>query len=130
MTGYRIGEAAEKLGLTPDTLRYYEKIGLLAIVRKGAARLYTDKDLSRLRFVKRAQSMGFSLEEVKRLLEFRDRPQSVRASVRQLAASKLEEIETRLEETRLLRNELQLLLNLCTRAKRGCPIIERIERRR
>ena len=60
----KIGELSRQAGVPVETIRYYEKIGLMPGVHRnnGGARLYSDKDLSRLRFIKRAQKMGFSLE--------------------------------------------------------------------
>jgi len=124
-----IGEVGRRLGLSADTLRYYERIGLLPRVHRTASglRRYGEKDLSRLRFIQRAQKMGFSLAEIAQLLAMRDNPQGARESVRKLTAAKLAEVETRLAELTLLRNEMRLLLNLCRGAKAGCPIIETID---
>lgn len=131
MSQYRIGDVTEKLGLSADTLRYYERIGLLnRVSRDGAGiRLYNDKDLSRLKFIQRAQKMNFSLVEIGALLSMRDAPQRARARVRELTGKKLAEVEARLVELKTLRDELRLLLNLCAGAESGaCPIIERIGR--
>ncbi len=126
-----IGEVGRLLGLSADTLRYYERIGLLPRVHRTASglRRYGEKDLSRLRFIQRAQKMGFSLAEIAQLLAMRDNPQGARESVRKLTAAKLAEVETRLAELTLLRNEMRLLLNLCRGAKAGCPILETIDHR-
>jgi len=116
-------------GLSADTLRYYERIGLLPGVARTASgiRLYGERDLSRLRFIQRAQKMNFSLEEIGALLSLREDPQHARDTVRELTAHKLAEVEARLEELTLLRNELTLLLNLCRGSAEGCPIIEGME---
>lgn len=121
-----IGDVGRALGLSTDTLRYYEKIGLLPRVSRNASgiRGYGEKDLSRLRFIRRAQKMGFSLAEIAQLLAMRDNPQGARESVRKLTAAKLDEVEARLGELTLLRNEMRLLLNLCRGATAGCPIID------
>ncbi|HHC72941.1 MAG TPA: heavy metal-responsive transcriptional regulator [Thiotrichales bacterium] len=126
---YRIGEVARLTGLTQDTLRYYEKLGLLPRVARtpSGIRLYDEQDLSRLRFIRRAQKMAFSLEEIGRLLEMREDPGHAREEVRQLTAEKLKEVESRLEEITLLRNELRLLVHLCRGSEEGCPIIEQID---
>jgi DNA-binding transcriptional MerR regulator len=123
---FSIGDIGRLLGLSADALRYYEKIGLLPRVSRSASgvRRYGDKDVSRLRFIRRAQKMGFSLAEIAQLLAMRDDPQRARKSVRQLTEAKLDEVEARLQELTLLRNEMRLLLNLCRGAKAGCPIIE------
>ena len=67
MALYRIGDVTKQFNVTADTLRYYEKIGLFPNVSRTTAgvRQYNDKDLSRLRFIKRAQYMNFSLDEIK-----------------------------------------------------------------
>ncbi len=123
---YKIGNVSDHTGLTADTLRYYEKFGLLPKVTRNASgiREYTDKDISRLKFIKRAQRMNFSLDEIKALLSMREDPQNAKDNVRQLTAEKLKHIESQLNELTTLRNELQLLLNLCRGSKDGCPIIE------
>ena len=127
---YRIGDIAQLLGLTADTLRYYEKIGLLPPVGRNSAGLreYSERDVSRLRFIQRAQKMSFSLAEIAYLLAMRENPQQARDEVRTLTAVKLDEVEARLKELTLLRNEMRLLLNLCRGAKDGCPIIETIDK--
>lgn len=129
MTMYKIGDVTELTGLSADTLRYYEKFGLLTKVSRNTSglRQYDDKDLSRLNFIKRAQRMNFSLEEIKALLTMRDDPQRAKNSVRQLTADKLNDVETQLTDLTTLRNELQLLLNLCRGSEEGCPIIENID---
>ena len=127
---YRIGDIAQLLGLTADTLRYYEKIGLLPRVGRNSAGLreYNERDVSRLRFIQRAQKMSFSLAEIAYLLAMRENPQQARDEVRTLTAVKLDEVEARLKDLTLLRNEMRLLLNLCRGAKEGCPIIEKIDK--
>jgi len=131
MGQYRIGDVAEKLDLTADTLRYYEKIGLLPKVgRNGAGiRFYNDQDLSRLKFIQRAQKMDFTLAEIAELLKMREAPQKARKRVRELTAHKLAEVDARLAELKALRGELALLLNLCAAGGKGCGIITAINKR-
>jgi DNA-binding transcriptional MerR regulator len=128
-TEHTIGEVARLLEMSVDTLRYYEKIGLLPKVSRteSGIRHYRDKDLSRLKFIKRAQQMNFTLAEIGDLLKMREDPQHARAEVRQLTANKLKEVEVRLTELDSLRRELALLVNLCSASEKGCPIIDRIE---
>ncbi len=129
MAQYRIGDVTQRLGLSPDTLRYYEKIGLLPKVGRSTAgiRCYSDTDLSRLRFIQRAQAMDFSLAEIALLLEMRESPQRARPRVRELTRTKLAAVGARLAELKTLRDELQLLLNLCAGNAPGCPIVAGIE---
>jgi len=124
-----IGEAARQLEISVDTLRYYEKIGLLPKVNRAESgiRQYSDRDISRLKFIKRAQQMNFTLAEIGDLLKMREAPQHARDEVRQLTVEKLKEVEIRLSELGTLRKELSLLVNLCAASGEGCPIIDRIE---
>lgn len=122
----KIGDVVELTGFSADTLRYYEKYGLLPAVSRNTSgiREYTDKDISRLNFIRRSQRMHFSLDEIKSLLSMREDPQHAKDNVRQLTAEKLEQIEKQLCELTTLRNEFQLLLNLCCGSADGCPIID------
>jgi MerR family copper efflux transcriptional regulator len=123
---YQIGEVTKQLNISADTLRYYEKINLLPRISRNTSglRIYYDKDLSRLKFIKRAQRMGFSLEEIGQLLSFRESPQQAKPDIRLLAGEKLADIEEHLQELQTLRTELTLLINLCSGSREGCPIIE------
>jgi len=131
MNVYRIGDITEQLGLSADTLRYYEKIGLLPRVARtpSGIRQYDDKDISRLKFIQRAQKMNFSLAEIGYLLQMREDPQHARDDVRELTHRKLKEVENHMDELGTLRKELSLLLNLCRGAEAGCPIIEDLDSR-
>lgn len=126
---YSIGAVTSLLGISADTLRYYEKIGLLPPIHRSASgvRRYVKKDISRLRFIQRAKTMNFSLQEISLLLAMREDPQNARVKVRQLTRIKLVEIESRLAELSVLKNELTLLVNLCQAAGEGCPILEDIQ---
>ena len=125
---YKISDVTQQTGLSADTLRYYEKIGLLKNISRnaGGVRLYTEADLSRLRFIQRAKTMNFSLDEIGQLLQMRENPEKVKNSVRELTQNKLAEVEESIKTLSTLRNELTLLVNLCTGSENGCPIIESI----
>lgn len=129
MNHYRISDVTKELGFSPDTLRYYEKIALLKDISRsaGGMRFYTEKDLLRLRFIRRAKTMNFSLKEITDLLDIRDQPEIACEEVRELTRNKLTEIEERLKSLTTLRNELEILLNLCIASKDGCPIIKGID---
>lgn len=126
---YRIGEVTRLLGLSADTLRYYERIGLMnGVGRVSGARRYNERDLSCLRFIQRAQNMNFTLNEIGRLLRMREAPHQARKSARALTARKLVEVKARLEELRTLHDELQLLVNLCSGSRKGCAILREIDK--
>lgn len=125
----RIGEVVSELGVSADTLRYYEKIGLTPNIQRNNAgvRCYSDKDIVRLRFVRRAQKIGFSLEEISNLLGFRANPQKAKPLVRELAKQKLVDLEQHLAEITILRDELHQLVDLCAATIDGCPILDSFE---
>lgn len=123
---YQIGEISKQLGISVDTLRYYEKINLLPPIHRkpSGLRLYGKKDISRVKFIKRSQRMGFSLDEIKKLMQFREAPQKAKPEVRRLAGEKLMDIEKRLDDLVILQREFQLLINLCSADKETCPILD------
>lgn len=125
---YKISDVSKETGLSADTLRYYEKAGLLKNINRAPSgvRLYSNADLSRLRFIQRAKTMNFTLDEISKLLQMRENPARAKKNVRQLTQNKLDEVEQHLKILGTLRNELTLLVNLCTGSDDGCPIIDGI----
>lgn len=108
----RSGQLAKLTGVSTDTLRHYERLGLLARPRRTASgyRLYPTRAVERVLIVRRALSVGFSLRELARILKVRDSGGAPCKQVRALAASKLEQIEQRLQELQLLRNHIKELI--------------------
>ncbi|QBZ82315.1 HTH-type transcriptional regulator HmrR [Hydrogenovibrio crunogenus] len=125
---YKIGEVSEITALSIDTLRYYEKIGLLNNINRTSSgvRLYSEQNLSCIRFIQRAKTMNFSLDEISSLLQMRENPGHAKNNVRELTKTKLIEVEAQLKTLNTLQKELTLLINLCSGSKDGCPIIEEI----
>jgi len=128
---YKISNISEMTNLSADTLRYYEKIDLLTSISRtpSGVRSYSDQDLSRIRFIQRAKTMNFTLDEIAKLLQMRENPGRAKKSVRQLTQDKLVEVEQHLKSLNTLQKELTLLINLCTGSKDGCPIIEDINQK-
>jgi DNA-binding transcriptional MerR regulator len=108
----RSAELAKLAGVSTDTLRHYERKGVLARPRRSANgyREYPASDLERVRLVRGALGIGFTLEELARILNVRDRGGAPCIQVRALAGTKLNEVETQLGELTVLRNELRRLL--------------------
>jgi DNA-binding transcriptional MerR regulator len=104
----RIGEVAEATGISVEALRFYERRGLLGRPARTASgyRAYDEGVLERLAFIKRAQSIGFSLDEIAEILEMRGRGEAPCVEVREAARRKLAELDARLRELRRYRNEL------------------------
>lgn len=110
----KIGEVASQSGLPVKTIRYYEEIGLLAPTVKRSEsgyRLFDNQVLNRLAFIKRSQSFGLSLNEIKTILHLHDQGQLPCGEVKQLVQQKLAEIADRIEALETLRGELQGLLS-------------------
>jgi len=128
---YKISDVSEQTRLSADTLRYYEKIALLKRISRtpSGVRSYSEQDLSRIRFIQRAKTMNFSLDEIAKLLQMRENPGRAKKSVRQLTQDKLVEVEAHLKTLSTLQKELTLLINLCTGSKDGCPIIDDINQK-
>jgi len=126
----KIGEVANLLNISIDTLRYYEKIKLLKPIKRtdSGIRLYSDNDLARIKFVQQAQKMSFSLDEIRQLLSFRDSPEMPKPKVRHLVLEKLSAIETHINELILLRDELQDLTTQCKQSTGSCPILKNFEK--
>lgn len=107
----RIGELAHEVGVNPKTVRYYEDIGLIPAAPRTPAgyREYEDTDAARLRFIKTAQRLGLSLEEVREILSLRDRGEPPCAYVRDVINDQLRSVDKRIAELRALRSELREL---------------------
>jgi DNA-binding transcriptional MerR regulator len=105
---YKIGAVARRAEIGVETLRYYERLGLLGSPRRTESgyRLYTDAIFGRLDFIRKAQAMGFTLEEIARIIQESEQGQSPCADVRRIARQKLEDLDRRLKQLRKYRNEL------------------------
>lgn len=130
MSGYTIGQAGRWLELPADTIRYYERCGLLPPIPRSpnGTRRFGEDDLARIRFIRRAQKMDFRLAEVGELLAMREDPAHACDQVRKLTRRKLGEVEERLRDLARLREELDGLIRACE-AREGdrCPILEGID---
>lgn len=121
-----IGTAARQSGLPPKTIRYYEEIGLIRVDRAANGyRDYSGDDVHRLRFVQRARSLGFSVEECRQLLSLYSDRDRASADVKTIAQEKLGEIDRKIEELTGLRRMLGELVACCHGDDRpDCPIID------
>ena len=120
-----IGQVAKAAGVNVETIRYYQRRRLLAEPNRpvGGVRRYGADAVARLGFIKRAQEIGFSLEEVKALLVLGETPNC--RGARTLAAKKLQLVESRLRDLDRMRRALKSLIGQCDAGReRRCPIIE------
>jgi Hg(II)-responsive transcriptional regulator len=124
-----IGDVAEAAGVGVETVRYYERRKLVPQPgrRTGAYRRYGSSHVNRVRFIKRAQSLGFSLEEIATLLQLEDGAD--RKSIRRIAAARLEETRRRIADLRRIEETLLHLLHDCESHAKAprCPIIAAME---
>ena len=123
-----IGELAQRAGVGVETIRFYERKGLIARPMRPAAgfRAYPLDVVARLGFVHEAKQLGFTLKEIRDLLALRDNPQTDAAAVRGRAAAKLAQIEDRINQFQRMRVSLQDLLSQCpgSGALNKCSIVE------
>lgn len=122
-----IGRLARLADVGIDTVRFYERRELLPRPARTAAgyRLYGGDSVDRIRFIRRAKTLGFSLDEIKTLLTLQDSG-GKKSSVRELTRQKLDEVDTRITDLKRIRDVLESLAKRCSGHGNvdGCPIIE------
>lgn len=123
----KIGEAAKASGCHLETVRYYERIGLLPKPQRTGSgyRSYSEDDVRRLRFITRGRELGFSLEEVRSLLQLSGDPRLSCEDVDRLARTHLAEIEQRTRELNRMAKELRRTIAACSNDRRkDCAILD------
>lgn len=123
-----IGDLARKTGVKVVTIRYYERIGLLpapARTGTGAYRSYGNSDLGRLSFIRKARDLGFTLDQIRALLNLAEQRDHDCADVDAIAREHLAEVERKIADLSALRRELRELIGSCSRGPvADCRIIE------
>jgi MerR family copper efflux transcriptional regulator len=131
MDGLTIGGVAEQANVHIETLRYYERRGLVARPLRSLShyRLYPQDAVRRVRFIKHAQELGFTLKEIKELLSLRAAPKTRCADVRERAEAKMKDIEEKIRALQAMKKALAKLVAEC--AGRGpvtdCPILDALD---
>jgi MerR family transcriptional regulator, Zn(II)-responsive regulator of zntA len=128
-----IGKIASAVSVSPDTLRYYEREGLLgpAAKSKSGYRLYDQDTVRRVRFIKQAQNCGFTLTEIRALLELRASDSVCCRDVRRVALEKKLQLEAKIKAMRAMSKALDRLISTCSNesdALERCPILTAFER--
>lgn len=127
----KIGELAQQTGVAIDTVRYYERQGLLPAParRPSGYRSYQSADVGRLRFVRRAKALGFTLEEIRELLELSGHREDDMGSLKAAAEHKLADVEAKLSELTRIRDGLRTLVEACPGhgALEACPILHALD---
>lgn len=126
-----IGDLAREAGVPTSTVRYYERAGFIDPDGRSNSnyRLYGDRALDRLRFIRTAQSAGFTLSDIKSLLELRDGNATRCEEVRLIVERRLEGVEERIDEFKQVRRVLKSFLEICRRSQEddACGVIEKLD---
>lgn len=127
----RTGQVADRAGVNVETLRYYERRGLLPEPprRESGYRIYGDDAVRIVRFVKRAQELGFSLDEVESLLELSNGGPESWEAVQELTSRRIVELDHRIADLGAMRDSLTRLLATCSQplGERDCPLLRSID---
>lgn len=131
MEGLKVGEVAQRAGVNLQTIHYYERRGLLPEPPRTRSnyRSYPPDAVVRVRFIKRAQELGFTLKEIEELLSLRAAPRARCGDVRARAEAKVHDIDERLRTLRAMRRALVQLIGECSGAGpvTDCPILAALE---
>lgn len=131
MEGLKVGEVAQRAEVNLQTIHFYEREGLLPRPPRTASnyRIYSEDAVQRVRFIKRAQELGFALKDIKELLSLRAKPATRCADVRQQAQIKLRDIDEKISSLQRMRKALTKLIGECEGRKpiTACPILEALD---
>ena len=126
-----IGEAARASGVSAKMIRYYEQVGLIPAPARLASgyRAYSEKDVHRLRFVRRARDLGFAVDEIQTLLDLWNDRFRHSADVKRIARGHIEDLQQRIASLQQMVDTLQTLMDCCAGDERpDCPILVGLER--
>ncbi len=136
-TTYKIGEAARRANVNKETVRYYEKRGLIpepdrrrsADWSRPGYRIFTKRHIDQIKFIKRAQELGFTLNEIKELLELRMDDGTTCSEIKQEARHKYKDVLEKIEDLQRIKATLVDLIDSCDGEgpKGACPILEALE---
>lgn len=124
---YTIGEAAMESGISAKMIRHYEQVGLLkeAVRTDAGYRLYNDRDLHVLRFIRHSRDLGFSIKQIEELLGLWQNMERPSREVKKLAQSHLNALDAKIRELNAMKSELERLVKCCKGDSRpDCPILE------
>jgi Cu(I)-responsive transcriptional regulator len=124
---YKIGQVAKRVNMPVKTIRYYADIGLIEPSSRsdGNYRLYDDRDIRKLGFVRRSRAFGFSVEQCKELLSLYEDDSRAAENVREIANERLREIKILMGDLKAMHDELDHLVHSCKGGERpNCPILD------
>ncbi|MCA9447491.1 MAG: MerR family transcriptional regulator [Candidatus Omnitrophica bacterium] len=129
---FTVGQLAKQSGVNIETIRFYERKGLLPRPPRssGGYRQYSTETISRVRFIKRSQELGFSLKEVAELLSLRIGPEATCGDIKRVAEEKAEDIDQKIRDLRQMKKALSALVDQCSGdgSTSDCPILEHLEK--
>jgi MerR family mercuric resistance operon transcriptional regulator len=126
-----IGRLSKDTGTNIETIRYYERVGLLPVPARseGGYRLFRSDHLKRLNFIRRARALGFSIGEIRALLQLADERKRPCAKVRVVAEAHLKDVQTKIADLRSMERVLKATVAECAKGRRrDCPVIEALYR--
>ena len=132
-SGFTIGQAAASSGVPPKTIRFYEEVGLVKPAERLANRYraYDESNVQTLRFIRRARDLGFSLQEIDKLLALYRNRRRASEDVKRLALAHVAQLDHKITELTRIRDTLAELAHRCHGDQRpDCPILEDLERPR
>jgi Hg(II)-responsive transcriptional regulator len=131
MTLLNIGQIAKQTGVTVETIRFYEKQGLIATPKRSDAgyRQYPSETVKRIHFIQHAKEVGFTLKDIAELLALRQKPGTSCGDIKLRATQKIEEIDQKIQDLKRIREALGRMILKCRGrgALSECPILEELE---
>lgn len=132
MNSFTVGALADKAGINLETVRYYEKIGLMPKPKRKESRyrFYDESDLTRLKFIVRAKELGFTLKEISELLDLRIESKATCGDIKKIAGHKIQNVKQKIKDLQNIKKVLTKLIRQCVNeelSSEECPILEAIE---
>ena len=131
MSGLTIGRLAKQVGLGIETVRFYERQGLIEPPPRTDSnyRIYPEEEVTRLRFIKKAKSLGFTLNEIKELLFIRHDPNATKADIKNRTLNKIEDVKQKISDLTRIKMALEYLVSSCDGhgPLEECPILEALD---
>lgn len=131
ITTFKIGEVASRANVNKETVRYYEKRELIPEPdrRRSGYRIFTQRHIEQIKFIKRAQELGFTLSEIKELLELRMDEDTTCSEIKTEAQKKYQDVIKKIEDLTRIKNTLINLIDSCNEdgPKGDCPILSALE---
>ena len=131
MNGLTIGRLAKQVSIGIETIRFYERQGLIEPPPRTDSnyRVYPEEEVNRLRFIKRAKNLGFTLSEIKELLFVRHDPHATKADIKNRTLNKIEDVKQKISDLTIIKMALEHLASSCDGhgPLEECPILEALD---